>query len=365
MPTHVFIVNDETFPVHLRYLFAGTGAGESDQHPGLLADILRVRPGDFVIFYIEGTTRVKGVFSGIYRISTSNPSIRWVQGTGAYQPGLPIKLIYRVSIEPYEVYAKGVPEYEALDRLPMYATDIQWTLIYRKLKGKRGCTPLLPWESQRLVDMIRDRNDGRPLVRTGFQGTLGWDPSERVVTLGTSAAQPDFSGAPPPDCTQQLRYLADRRHAYEVYLQQYFTQNIGREAALEPIVGRSPDWFGNEIPCGVGMQKIDILSIAGWGTNPIFRIIELKDEAVTSDIIDQITYYVTWASESDGRHLIGARHWNIQPVVVAPPHKPRTWDSVIRSFKEFNGRKIALPIEYYEFFLTAQGLTFTKIDYQV
>jgi len=62
---------------------------------------------------------------------------------------------------PHEVYSYGVQEWEALDKLPIYATEVQWTLIYRKLKGKRGCTPLLPWEAERLVDMIRDKNDGR------------------------------------------------------------------------------------------------------------------------------------------------------------------------------------------------------------
>lgn len=28
MTTHVFIVNEETFPIHLKYMFAGTGAGD-------------------------------------------------------------------------------------------------------------------------------------------------------------------------------------------------------------------------------------------------------------------------------------------------------------------------------------------------
>ena len=58
-------------------------------------------------------------------------------------------------LEPYEVYSEGVPEWEALDKLPVYATEIQWSLIYRKLKGKRGCAPLLPWEAERLINMIK------------------------------------------------------------------------------------------------------------------------------------------------------------------------------------------------------------------
>ncbi|MBA7555556.1 hypothetical protein ES705_48225 [subsurface metagenome] len=60
MRTHIFIVNEETFPKHLQYMFAGTGSKDKDEHPGLLTDISRVRVGDFVIFYIEGTVKIKG-----------------------------------------------------------------------------------------------------------------------------------------------------------------------------------------------------------------------------------------------------------------------------------------------------------------
>ena len=60
--THVFIVNEATFPIHLRFLFAGTSAGRNDESMDLLADIACVRPGDPVIFYIEGTPQRSGGF---------------------------------------------------------------------------------------------------------------------------------------------------------------------------------------------------------------------------------------------------------------------------------------------------------------
>jgi hypothetical protein len=134
---HVFIVNDDTFPIHLRFLFAGTGAKEKDEDISLLCDIKRVRPGDIVIFYIEGTTKVKGGFYGIFRVRDQDPLVFHVTGKDALQPNLMKKLIYRTLIEPYEVYAEGVSEWEVLDKLPIYATEVQWSLIYRKLKGKR------------------------------------------------------------------------------------------------------------------------------------------------------------------------------------------------------------------------------------
>ena len=93
MQTHVFIVNDETFPSHLRYLFAGTGAKEKDEDVSLLADINRVRPVDYEIFYIEG--KVKGGFYGVFKISDQNPLIFHVTGRDAFEPNQGKKLIYR------------------------------------------------------------------------------------------------------------------------------------------------------------------------------------------------------------------------------------------------------------------------------
>jgi len=62
--------------------------------------------------------------------------------------------LYRKEIKPYRVYQKGVLEWIALDKLPTYAKELLWTLIYRKMKGKRGNTMLFPWEVERLISLI-------------------------------------------------------------------------------------------------------------------------------------------------------------------------------------------------------------------
>ena len=59
---HVFIVNEDTLPIHLKYMFVGTGAGDKDNHISLLADMLRVKKDDFIFFYIEGNNTKKGRF---------------------------------------------------------------------------------------------------------------------------------------------------------------------------------------------------------------------------------------------------------------------------------------------------------------
>lgn len=364
MRTHVFIVNDNTFPSHLQFLFAGTGAKDRDEDVNLLSDIKRVREGDFVIFYIEATTKVKGGFYGIFKIANQNPLVFHVTGSNATQPNLGKKLIYRTLIEPFEVYSEGVPEWEALDKLPVYATEIQWSLIYRKLKGKRGCTPLLPWEAQRLMDMIRNKNSGNPIANSLFTGGFDWDIQSRRIITSQSRQNYPYTRNFTFNVLNAICNLQKQKRAYEVHLQLYFTENIGINPNLNPIVGKNPLWFGNEVACGVGMQKIDILTICQNGERKEYRLIELKDEPVQPEVVEQIEYYVNWASQNSGRHLDGAFNWNIQPVIVAPPHNPNNWHSVINAFRNYNQKRISLPILYFEFKVKCERtIMFEQRDY--
>ncbi|MEO0112212.1 MAG: hypothetical protein ABIK77_07740 [candidate division WOR-3 bacterium] len=364
MRTHVFIVNDGTFSSHLRYLFAGTGAQNKDENISLLSDIKRVRPGDFVLFYIEATQKVKGGFYGIFKIAFQDPLVFHTPGEDGFEPGLRKKLIYRTLIEPYEVYAEGVPEWEALDKLPIYATEIQWSLIYRKLKGKRGCTPLLPWEAERLIEMIRNKNSGKPIADENFAGGFDWDKNNRKIITTPKKENYPYPRNFNLDVVSRISDLQRKRKAYEVYLQLYFTENILVKKDLNPIIGDKVIWFGNEVACGVGMQKIDILTICQKDNRKEYKIIELKDEPVNPEVIEQIEYYVNWASQSSGRHLEGAFNWNIQPVIVAPPHNPRNWQKVINAFKNYNQRSLSLPILYFEFTIGPERkINFEEIKY--
>lgn len=270
----------------------------------------------------------------------------------------------RVTLEPDEVYSEGVPEWEALDKLPVYATELQWSLIYRKLKGKRGCTPLFPWEAQRLMDMIRNKNSGKPIASAQFAGGFDWDAANRKIIVTQSRQAYPYPRNFDFNVLTAICNLQRQRRAYENFLQMYFTENIGRDVNLNPIVGDSPVWFGNEVACGVGMQKIDILTICQDAERRTYRTIELKDEPVEPSIAEQVEYYVNWASQNSGRHLDGAFNWNIQPVVVAPPHKPGNWQYMVNTLRRFNEKQISLPILYFEFTVQCgQDIVFERVQY--
>jgi hypothetical protein len=157
-----------------------------------------------------------------------------------------------------------------------------------------------------------------------------------------------------------------KRRAFENLLQLYFIENIGFRRDLEPIVGGNVVWFGNEVACGVGMQKMDLLVINEHGGRREYRIIELKDEPVKPDVVDQIEYYVNWASQRSGRHLLDAYEWNIQPVIVAPRRSIGTWRSVVeafRAFRRYNQKNISLPILYFEFSCRDRSIVFEEVSY--
>jgi len=248
MPTpHVFVVDQRTFPYHLRYLFAGTTPGDPQKahHIGLLADISRVRSGDPVIFYMVGYG-----FYGIFCIATD--AIYWEHPTtGWLQPEIGKPLIYRVRILPLRVYPKGVSEWEAIDKLPEKARDIRWSLIYRKLKGERGCSYIFQHEYVSLKNLLDAANEGNYLSDYDANAYhFYWQNGEIVLREG---ATPEYQGSKDPP-----RDVTDKASKIEAYLQAWVTQNIGRHQQVNKFCGH-PDkieWFANEVYyAGTGMQK--------------------------------------------------------------------------------------------------------------
>ena len=370
MTTHVFIVNENSFPVHLSYLFAGTGAGEKETHIGLLADIKRVRKNDHVIFYLE---RVG--FFGFFQIDgevfkdTSNPVY--------LRKELEKKLIYRVKIKPYKVYPNYVSEWEAIDKLPLYAQDVIWSLIYRKLKGNRGCTPINLQESERLTKMIENKNNNNPISLDLGENFTYLD--RRIIKIDRTF---NYTGtkSPTEDVLSKMmgidkeNRLRKKNKKYEDRLQVYFTENIGRNPKLEKICGKSNEiiWMGNEVFCGVGMQKIDIFTITSdERENKQFNLLELKCIPAYPEIIYQLQRYVDWTSS----YIKGAINSNIQPIMVTrrivngfnkrgKPLKVKVErDKTSETLSDFNSRHIAKKVRWFEFDFVDNDIVFEEINY--
>lgn len=148
MTTHVFIVDETTFKYHLEYLFAGTGAGDKNvdfnnskttelHHAteaglvGMMADGCRVRKNDLIIFYLQATFYHEGMFYGIFQAVTDGIFLDRNNNRQFLHNELGKSLTFRLEIKPYEVYAKGVTEWGALDEIKNIKSTNQmlWSLI--------------------------------------------------------------------------------------------------------------------------------------------------------------------------------------------------------------------------------------------
>ncbi|MFH0739522.1 MAG: hypothetical protein V1819_00035 [bacterium] len=389
MTTHVFIVGAKTFKLHLEYLFAGTGA--KDNHidfnnsantilhytkenmlVGMIADSSRVRQGDQIIFYLQMSSSEKiyeGKFFGIFK-AKNDWSFLDNAGSGQYLSGeLGKSLTFRTIIEPSKVYANGVTEWEALDEIKNLQSPNQmiWSLIYRKLKAKRGNTMITIYESERLCQLIRDKNNRQELNVSDCK--LSFDQNEQKIVV-TNDNINTYNGRK-EDINLLLRLVAKYRAntSFETHLQSYIVRNIGKginQSLDNCILGENLEfeWLGNEVSCGVGMQRIDVMVSTTQNNQRVLLPIELK--SVEADIINtkQIQRYIDWIEQ----YYTPNRQSDIQPFLVSKKINDKTterYQKIIDTFNDFNTKnsRRCNSLKYVEYHLENEDLVFEVINY--
>ena len=375
MNTHVFIVNEQTFKYHLEYMFAGTGANDKKTsflfNPniqynamternlvGMIADVSRIQIGDNIIFYLQATNGTQGQFFGVFKAKSraffdENDSDNYLKAE------LGKGLSYRIFIESsdYGVYQKGITEHEYLDSLDgkNHPFELCWSLIYRKLKGNRGCTMITDYEFNDLLSKLQNKSN-----RLAVANSYTYNFSENVISesnnnLVYGGRQNSLS------ITNRLLYKANNNNAFETHLQAFILQNIHSVNLLD--FPNKDFWIGNEVSCGVGMQRIDILIMQETNDNIFFKVIELKDEQPTANIVDyQLNWYIKWLFD----YIIpnyNRKSVKITPCIVAAKTSDKEIIKHIAE-KEFNNPYYYTSInntEYYAFNISKDHICFEKI----
>lgn len=378
--THVLIVDDNTFKYHLEYMFIGTGSKdnnyifnnpESKGKPtterlmiSMLADLNRVKIGDYVIFYLQQKDAREGKFYGIFKIS----SMPFIDEKGEnLLKDLNKKLTFRALIEPYEIYPEGVTEWEALDDIKNIQSPCQmlWSLIYRKLKGNRGNTMITIYETERLFSLIRNKNNNKFLDNnSGFSFDNG-----NIINY---EAKQYFGQKEQINIIDRLLYKFNKKQAFEVHLQAYILQNLDNPKFLSYILPKEYfqdyiiEWIGNEVSCGVGMQRIDIMiSLINKNDNTkrIIIPIELKDEEIDyKKITKQLERYINWISQ----YYIPNRISSIKPMIIGKRIKSDVvLNNLLNVLKNFN--KITdnncYNVSYIEFNIENREIIFSEVEY--
>ena len=382
--THVFIVDTTTFKYHLEYLFAGTGAKDNiidfNNNPdtslnhttennlvGMIADSQRVRKGDFVIFYLQQNYSVKvweGKFYGIFKVKEDLSFLDNNDSNQFLKQELIKSLTFRTLLEPFEVYSKGVTEWEALDEIKYIQSPNQmlWSLIYRKLKGNRGNTMITIYESERLFKLLRDKNNRQVLSGQKFTFNVQTQEINQYNTTHNYTGRKEEINILP----RLIKKYKDNK-AFETHLQAYIVQNIGRKTNISLdhslLNGWTIEWLGNEVSCGVGMQRIDVMLSLVNGNIKIVLPIELKSVEASTENVIQIQRYVDWLEQ----YYIPNRISDIQPVLISKKISNKTsinYKNIIESFKQFNKKNNrCMPIKYIEYELEDNNLIFQEIIY--
>lgn len=376
MTTHVFIVDDSTFKYHLEYMFAGTGyknvkvdfngKESSKLNPNaektlvaMMADGSRIRKGDYIIFYLQAKDKHEGKFYGIFKAKHDGYFLD--DSNLGQRKHLP----FRLKIEPYKVFENGITEWEALDEIKHIQSPCQmlWSLIYRKLKGNRGNTMITIYEAERLFNLIRGKQEK---ILTG--NNFSFDSKSRKIVSTNSYDNYKISQMM-PNVLPRLFFKYNKNNAFETHLQMYIAQNIGtgKNISLDSIYNVSQDnieWLGNEVSCGVGMRRMDIVfSKIIDETERMVVPIELKDEYFKNEIIEQIERYIDWLEQ----YYIPNRPSQIQPSIICKKPRRRNeakFEEFINSIKNLNSRKNIKPLIYVEFEIENNDLKFEAVNYK-
>ncbi|WP_297813376.1 hypothetical protein [uncultured Finegoldia sp.] len=377
MNTHVFIVNEQTFKLHLEYKFAGIGNKEvlstfltttdisaKNFSPiternlvCMIADISRIQIGDNIIFYLQSTGGQPGRFFGVFKAKTraffdENDSDNFLKkelGKG---------LSYRILIEPSEhgVFPEGVTEHDYLDSLEdkSHPYELCWSLIYRKLKANRGCTMITDFEFSDLLKKLKYINKEYSLQ------SYNYTYDTRLKKIAENNKDFTYNGRTNSlSIKERLLYKIETGHAFEVHLQAYILQNI---LSLNLLDFPGMDfWIGNEVSCGVGMQRIDILIIQEKDNEIFIKVIELKCVEPTRQILDyQLDWYIKWLCD----YIIPNyqdKTVEVTPCIVAKKTNDEDLIDYMRS-KCFNTTNSNITIKQTEYFAINENKS--KIDFE-
>jgi len=392
MTTHVFVVDKTTIAQHLKYMFVGTGSSENSvsfifdscQEPNtrskaeessdfsnitvgrekkllaMMADGCRLRKGDYIIFYLQQSSGIEGGFYGLFKAEMDGIYIADDANYYMHEKlGKP--LLFRSLISPVEVYAKGVTEWEALDEIKSITAPygMQWSLIYRKLKGNRGNTMITLYESEKLIYLIQKKNNFNQLKGKNFTYNENNGLIETTsISTGIKEAGRSF------DVFNRLYYK--RNLSFEAHLQLYImqcligkTKNLSLLRSLGINSLEDIEWIGNEVSCGVGMQRIDILLSVKRNKDNVLMPIELKSVAAEKNNSKQIYRYIEWLEQ----YYIPNKPSIIQPVLICY-QKNRKAD-LKEMFNDFNiaGENRYKPLNFISFKIEDTGIIFNQEVY--
>lgn len=396
MNAHLFVVNNDTFGIHIQRGFTGVVMASetmtrdnrtipNSAYYAQLSDLMSVRPGDLVFFYLMYTNRnnllwpenkFEPGYYGIYKVkSTPFFDDQDIEGKDQFKNQLifgnnsskiykraekdgkkALILPVRILIEPMKNlnYARHVDDNTAyVDK-----TDEGqlWTLLFKKIPKPgqaRGVTPILPEEASKIARLLFKAN------QVEF--------SEEVNLLDNIKIH-GYPHTPGKFVSVKLKPAPGDTNSVwvENMLVSWIMQNIEKGVpVLRDIVGKKEDleFYGNHIQYGIAGDTVDILLLHRRKINGIeYRykatVIEVKRDKINERDVDQALRYTKWIAQLVTFNNISA----IQPVIIGKPPSDRQVNGIITSIRDLNARGIRAPIFLKYRLRNEKEITFSKFS---
>jgi len=368
MGWHVFVVDVDSYPVHRDRLFCGIKNPNkisvmkktrtkrpNTAYYGLIADLVSLRIGDYIIFYQmrKEEEKLDRGFRGIFKV-VSEPFFddSDIDGLTSSVGSLGSKdkkvlgkcpfcntnlsekadaktgekicrnckkqlqyhiLPNRVLIEPVKVFDDPIDDNTAYIDRNFIKGDLPvlWTMLFRKTSGEgraRSITHILPEEFKKLQKIFE--TNSKVATNNQFQAYKPSNQQKIVIPLDT-------------DSTGELKV--------EAFLEAWIMENIDKNIPiLNEIIGNPNEleYFGNNVLYGVGGERVDVLCIHKKDNERTkATVIELKKGSLTEKDVKQIKDYTKWISQLVfGDDLKGSKA-KIQPVLIGFDASAKVIDS--------------------------------------
>ena len=373
---HLFVVDDDTMPLHIQKGFCGIikikkenrGGNLNTAFFGQMADLMNIKNGDLVYFYMQTKGQRKffelqdegnfdkleqgyyGVFevvgkpffsedeiSGNYPLenfyifgSTQNENyLRFVinDSDPNNRPIKPPILYVRIPIKPIEHYEDLEKKFVDDNQAYIDKTDegMLSTLLFKKIKRigeERSITPILPEEASKIARLIFKQKRKNFPINVDFENPIRNTNPENEIKL-------------------VLRSTDGIEFDLEAMLEAYILSSLNTNKALvglEEIIGDTNEieFCGNQIQYGISGNKVDILLLhrkeLGGSTNYRFRstVFELKKGKIIKEDIIQIIDYQKWIAQLTTFNNLKA----IQPVLIGKKPSTRMRDDSKQKMKD-------------------------------
>lgn len=349
---HLFVVDEKSLEYHIKYGFVGTGSTNDNFNIGIWKDIERLKIGDKIIFY---TQSIK-CFYGVFEVSSNpffensnppylqNPNELYIVNNKRNSNGEPVLLRYRALIKPYKVFQFGISEFDLIDILPKETKDVLWSIIYRKLLGGRGNSPLFPIEYEKIILKLNEINNNGFLVGEALEFE-----NKQIILSENSHL---YTGSTNRNVNTVQKILDNDYSEHDIHA-------LLLEKTPSFIFGVNIKWIGNEVYSGAAMQAIDLMSINEIDSNKTFNIIEVKKVVIPHRITNQISKYIEWVK---GRFDINNPIQSLQPIIIGLASTQTQKIKRRNEIVNFNQANHSKPIIYFEYYTSNSDIIFNQID---